>query len=290
MIPIWVISSAGLMSPPPFSPTPTTLAEAPPAIHVELSAAVEAPPAIEADRSAPVGELAAALGAPPTILDTLASEPPHVLLATRQEWDYLREVAFESEFGSSSVLDRWSAENPPRIWIGGDPTSADVAAVERVVADLAEVTALDVRFVDNEAEANLRIHIVGAHDAFSDVFNGSSIITPAVIRGNLGLFQYSATRGDNGGRITRATVAVTRSWRGGDLSRTTIDHLIAEEITQVFGPRNDSPQYADSLFHQDFAYQPLTLSPLDTRVVELIYALPPGVTADEAASLITVEA
>ena len=68
-----------------------------------------------------------------------------------------------------------------------------------------------------------------------------------------------------------------------------MDHLLAEEITQAFGPVNDSPRYPDSVFQVDPMHQPVTLSPLDARVLNIMYRLPLGVTASEAVRHIDVQ-
>ena len=214
------------------------------------------------------------------------------LKVTREEWEYLTAVALSgSELGDAQgVLHRWAKDHPITVWIGGEPTLEDAQAALRALDRVRTLTGLRIVLTNRESEAVFRIYIVNDHQRFRGIFEGSPIVTESTIRRNQGLFELAVTGPQDGGEIVSARVAVTRTTMAGvPLPRRTVEHLLVEEITQAFGPVNDSPRYPDSVFQADPTLQPVTLSPLDARVLKIIYQLPLGVTASEAARHVDIQ-
>ena len=235
-------------------------------------------------------------GAGPTGLDSPspivgAPSAPGRLTATNEAWTYLQAVALTgAEYGDAQpLLYRWAASRPPVVWIGGDPLDHDVAVARRTLKRLEALTGLDIRYTDIRSEATFRVHLVESQAGFRELFAGSPVVTEGVVQENWGLFLLQVSADGGATHITSATVAVARATMDGrPLRRQTVDHLIVEEITQAFGPINDSPLYPDSVFQVDPAMQPVVHSPLDEQVVRLMYQLPPGATAAEVRALVDI--
>lgn len=186
---------------------------------------------------------------------------------TAQEIDYFTEIAFGSEFGSSTpLLRRWRAGSGPLIRINGSPTTTDLEVVDSVVAEINRLAPVDVELVTDAP--TVEMHFV-PEAQFDDVL-------PDAPSGNVGLvwLWWDASQ-----YFTRSVVLIAT-----DIEQGHRDHIVREEVTQMLGLLRDSHQYPESIFYQPFSLVTEYL-PIDRVVIELLYRpeLEVGMTEAEAA-------
>jgi hypothetical protein len=187
---------------------------------------------------------------------------------SREAWDYFGEVAFHRHFpGVLMPLRRWDAEAPPVVMMRGEPTPRDVRTLRQVIAELRELTGLDIRFTTDPRESTLDVYLsvthAGLHRAFPNTQN-------RIVNGAVGLFVVDASKD---GIIVRATAGVAGSRPDGTPygDRTLLDHVIREEVTQAIGLLNDSPRYRGSIFQQDPYDRPTEYLEIDREIIRLLY-------------------
>ena len=267
-------------------------------IILPLAGAIQAPPPATLPTAAPrslsepftrsakpTGEL------PPEVqYNPLASrqvEPPSVeVLGSRIELgdefagpaygqeaiDYLTEVGFGVEYGSSStVLHKWTEDVNLRIY--GSPTPADVAVLTQVVSELNELIS-GIELTLNDGPADLEVH-------FAPESQFQSIETH-YIPVNYGFFRvwWDHEGAIYQGRILVASEGITQQERS---------HLIREEVTQSLGLFRDSWDYPDSIFYQGWTATGEYAS-IDGPTIRLLYQpqLLPGMTKLEVRKLLSL--
>ncbi len=192
-------------------------------------------------------------------------KPPPVSNDDAMALNYLTEVGFGDEYGSSPpVLHKWTKD--VGIGIQGTPTSADVATVNQVVAELNSLlSGLELELTDEVADIEI-------HFAPETRF---AAIEPNYQPVNMGFFRVWMDR-DGAiyrGRILIASEGITQEERS---------HLIREELTQSLGLFKDSRQYPDSIFYRGWTSTGEYAS-IDTPTIRLLYLpqLQPGMTRAE---------
>ena len=204
------------------------------------------------------------------------SEPP-VSDGETMALDYLSEVGFGEEYQSSpAVLHKWTKD--VAIGIRGAPTSADLATVNQVVAELNSLlSGLELEVTDGVSNglsggvADLEIHFAPEP--------GFAAMEPDYQPVNMGFFRVWMDR-DGAiyrGRILIASEGITQLERS---------HLIREELTQSLGLFKDSRQYPDSIFYQGWTATGEYAS-IDSPTIRLLYLpqLLPGMTRAEVRDL-----
>ena len=188
---------------------------------------------------------------------------------TAQEVDYFAEVALGFEYGSASaVVRRWN--QPIRFRVNGDPDEGDLAALERVVAEINGLTSTVDMVQVTESP------LVEIHFAPVSAFPG---ILPSYVPGNIGYFSVWF---DAAGNFTRAVVLIAN-----DRDQTTQDHLIREEVTQILGLGKDSLLYPESIFYQNWTLG-ADYAPIDRALVEMLYRpeVAPGMNEDRVGAVL----
>ena len=182
---------------------------------------------------------------------------------TQEEINYFTEIALGAEFGDSvPVIKKWNDDI--RIKIEGQPTEADLFAINEIVSDL------------NDIVDELKIIIVTKNEniviTFSPESNFSDI-EPNYVPTNYGFFW--ALWHDDNYIIYNASILVSSA----EISQAERSHLIREELTQSLGLMNDSNNYEDSIFYQEWT-DVEDYSDIDKAVIRLIYdkRIKPGMT------------
>lgn len=168
--------------------------------------------------------------------------------------DYLAEIGFGSEFGSSSpVLHRW--QESVRIKVHGQPTDTDMSTLIQVVRELDSLIP-DLRLEITDADSNVDIHFLPESSFI--------LLDPQYVPVNLGFFRVWWDRQGviNRGRILISTQGINQTERS---------HLIREELTQSLGLFMDSWQHQDSIFYQGWTAT-VAYSPLDRDIIRLLYS------------------
>lgn len=168
--------------------------------------------------------------------------------------DYLSEIGFGSEYGTSSpVLHRWQQDL--RIQVHGQPTETDMATLLQVTQELDSLIphlTLEITRVD----PNVDVYFV-PESSFSSV-------DPQYVPVNLGFFRVWW---DSHEVINRARILISTQ----GLNQTERSHLIREELTQTMGLFMDSWRYQDSIFYQGWT-STVEYSPLDREIIRLLYS------------------
>ncbi len=186
--------------------------------------------------------------------------------------DYLTEVGFGVEYGSSStVLHKWTEDVNLRIY--GSPTPADVAALTQVVSELNQLIS-GIELTLNDGPADLEVHFAPESQFES--------IEPHYIPVNYGFFRvwWDHEGAIYQGRILVASEGITQQERS---------HLIREEVTQSLGLFRDSWNYPDSIFYQGWTATGEYAS-IDGPTIRLLYQpqLLPGMTKLEVRKLLSL--
>ena len=191
---------------------------------------------------------------------------PLPLLYGEEQIEYFGEIAFGTEAGEATpILRKWASS--PRIKVTGDPTSEDLAALERVVSDLNDLApSLGLQTV--EEGHTVEVHFVPVED-FAEV-------EPNYEPGNLGYFWVWWNRQQE---ITYARVLIATD----GVSQSERSHLVREELTQVLGLMRDSWAYPQSVFYQGWT-DTAEFADIDRALVEMLYRtdLPAGTTREAA--------
>lgn len=163
---------------------------------------------------------------------------------------YHREIAGSSEYGATHQLLHW--RSPLRIQIRGSPTPADRAELDRIIAELRELTGLEIDVVSDRP--NVEIHF--------EPTSQFARILPQYVPPNLG---FAWVQWD-GGTITHSTILISSD----DTSQAERSHLIREELTQSLGLLQDSDRHPDSIFYGRWT-STQEFSDLDRQIISLHY-------------------
>ena len=186
--------------------------------------------------------------------------------------DYLTEVGFGVEYGSSStVLHKWTEDVNLRIY--GSPTLADIATLTQVVSELNELIS-GIELTLNDGPGDVEVHF-----ALESQFQS---IEPHYIPVNYGFFRVWW---DHEGAIYRGRILVSSE----GITQPERSHLIREEVTQSLGLFRDSWNYPDSIFYQGWTATGEYAS-IDGPTIRLLYQpqLLPGMTKLEVHNLLSL--
>ena len=190
----------------------------------------------------------------------------------REAIDYLSEVGFGAEYGSSSsVLHKWTEDVNLRIL--GSPTAADIATLTQVVAELNGLIG-GIKLTLNGGPADLEVHFA-PESRFES-------IEPHYIPVNYGFFRVWW---DHEGAIYRGRILVASE----GITQPERSHLIREEVTQSLGLFRDSWNYPDSIFYQGWIATG-EYAIIDRPTIRLLYQpqLLPGMTKLEVRNLLSL--
>ena len=170
---------------------------------------------------------------------------------TRDEVDYFLEIALGTEYGGEAPVRKWTEDI--RIKVNGDPTDVDREKLDDVMAQLRELTGLGIEIVEDQE--NINIYYIPDSEFIEYI--------PSYVEGNWGYFSYNV-RGD--GEIWQAKIGID-TVKTNQFSRS---HLLQEELTQALGMGNDSYEYEDSIFYQEWTLTQ-DYSDMDKAVIEILY-------------------
>lgn len=179
--------------------------------------------------------------------DSLSAELPGLA----ETADYLDEVAFGAEFGTTSnVLRKWVLS--PSVELV-NATDADAAEAAKVLAEIGAITGLVPTLVPSNGD--IRVFFVPV-DQFVDVI------------GTLILDARSGTVGAWGldFNLIGATVVIDQASTGNQRR-----HYIREELTQAFGLFSESGRYSSSVLYRGDS-EVTAYAPIDVAVLELLYS------------------
>ena len=186
--------------------------------------------------------------------------------------DYLTEVGFGVEYGSSStVLHKWTEDVNLRIY--GSPTPTDIATLTQVVSELNELIS-GIELTLNDGPGDVEVHFAPESQFQS--------IEPHYIPVNYGFFRVWW---DHEGAIYRGRILVASE----GITQPERSHLIREEVTQSLGLFRDSWNYPDSIFYQGWTATGEYAS-IDGPTIRLLYQpqLLPGMTKLEVRNLLSL--
>lgn len=163
--------------------------------------------------------------------------------------------AFGSEYGEEHPLARW--EQPLRIYVGGEPTQADLDKLDEFLLDLkANVPCMPEAFrVSHEVDANVRIYYVPLErmgDYLEDYQPGNWGFVTYWYNGSLEIYQM---------KIAIASDVTDQKER---------NHLLMEEMVGGLGLCIDHEVYSDSILYQPWTTTQM-LSVVDWLMLEMIY-------------------
>jgi hypothetical protein len=168
--------------------------------------------------------------------------------------DYLSEIGFGSEYGTSSpLLHRWQQDI--RIQVHGKPTATDMATLRQVTRELNSLIP-DLTLTITNEDPNVDIHFMPE--------SGFTSVDAQYVPVNLGFFRVWWDRQEV---INRARILISTE----GLNQTERSHLIREELTQTMGLFMDSWRYQDSIFYQGWTAT-VEYSPLDREIIRLLYS------------------
>ena len=189
---------------------------------------------------------------------------------SQSDLEYFYEIALGAEYGESgNVIHKWTDDI--RIKIKGNPTDRDIETINEVISELNYI--IDGITLDTVVwNPDIEIYFAAVE--------GFSSIEPNYIRGNMGFFW---TWWDDSGALYRARILIAT----GGINQKERSHLIREELTQSLGMMNDSYEYKDSIFYQEWT-DAGSYADIDTAVIRILYdpRIEPGMTMDEIGEVI----
>lgn len=182
-----------------------------------------------------------------------------VLLDLSAAEQYFCEIALGSEFGRKyHKIRKW--QQTVQVYLTGEAHPDLERELDRIIAELNQMeTTLNVARVFQLEEANTTVFL-GKGSDFAQHFKPAK----AQVEQNWGL---AFVQQNGRGEIQRAHVYV-------DIHRATDPlaqkHLLREELTQILGLLNDSQQFPDSIFYQEWTLT-TTYSDLDRQLIRMLY-------------------
>jgi len=191
-------------------------------------------------------------------------------LYSSEELNYFAEIAFGAEHREiSHVIRKWRGDL--NIRIEGDPTAEDLQQVKAAV-DLLNQLQNEVMLSVGYFETSLVIHFApeSTFKKLDGRYTGN----------NPGFFWVGWVEDE----LYLGTILIDSE----GVSQAERNTLIIEELTQSLGLMNDSNRYADSVFNDEKIVPGMSLSPLDQKLVTMLYRpeLTPGMTMDEAMEIL----
>ncbi len=165
---------------------------------------------------------------------------------------YFQEIAAFSEFKGAKPITKWTKD--VRIQVHGELTDSDRATLNDLLTFYNQIDGMP-RLDLVESQPNVNLYFVPSKEMKQYIQD--------YVQGNLGFFEVFW----NGGfEIYAATITIS-SDRTGLLDR---NHLIWEELSQCLGLMNDSYQYQNSIFQQDYSVVQHP-SALDFALMRMLY-------------------
>ncbi|ESA37004.1 sh3 type 3 domain-containing protein [Leptolyngbya sp. Heron Island J] len=185
--------------------------------------------------------------------------------------DYFDQVAFGAEFGASTQrINKWVTDI--RIFVSGQYPDYLDTELTKIINEINTLSdSIQLSRTPSKQEANYLIHF-GTGEEYSQIEPNAR----AYVDDNFGLL-WIYWNGDN--EIYKGSMYV-------DIVRTSDQaaqkHLLREELTQSLGLLNDSYQYPESIFYQDWT-QTTEYSEMDKHLIEVLYSeqVRPGMTQQD---------
>lgn len=198
------------------------------------------------------------------------ADPDTMGTYTLEELEYFAEIAFGGEFSGTPFIHKWVGDVDVRL--EGAYTEEDAAELQRVLAELGDLTGLRVRLTTSTT-AQMAVYYVSR--------DSMQVVLPQYTPGNDG---YVYVTWNAGGALQRATVTIDRA-----VAPRFRRHLVREEVTQGFGLLQDSYRYPESIFQQDYT-DVTKYAPIDRTVIRMLYEpeVRPGM--DEAQAMAVLRA
>ncbi len=186
---------------------------------------------------------------------------------TDNEIEYFTEIALGSEYGSNvQVIRRWDSDI--KIKINGNPNEKDLQTLNQVISDINEIIGDKINLSLVDSNQNIDINFVPLSD-FS-ICNAAS--------GNYGYFNCKWSNNV----IYECDICIATD---DVLLQEERSHMIREELTQSLGLMNDSLEYRDSIFYEEWTYTQKYLE-IDKKMIEILYSdkIKPGMVKQEVES------
>lgn len=168
---------------------------------------------------------------------------------------YFLEIALGSEYGMGAfTVKKW--KNDLKLEIIGQPTPEDLQTVSRVIEELNQILAPQIRIGIVPGEGNVQVYFIPDAEFYRYEPQG------IVYHGGF-FWNWWNTAGEL--YQARVVIAADR------ISQRLRSHLIREELTQALGLMNDSRRYEESIFYQDYS-ETTEFSELDCAVIKLLYS------------------
>lgn len=186
---------------------------------------------------------------------------------------YFKDVALGFEFGSATKVTRkW--RDDVSIFIGGSPSAAAKAELDRIIAEINLLTTADdftVSLTTDTLESNSYLFFGSADDFVKAVPYASEDVG-----GNFGLFYVNFDSDD----FIYSSVIYVDIFRASEQAAQF--HLLREELTQSLGLARDSELYDKSIFQQRWTTVNEYAS-IDRDLIKILYnpAMEPGLDEGE---------
>ena len=175
---------------------------------------------------------------------------------SKEDRDYFNSIAKQTEFNGPCPIARWTSN--VKIYIEGRKPTYLINELNRIVEELNQIIEpIDITLVENKSESNYVIYLMSG--------NEYARIEPAAVKNidtNWGLFVVNSGR-----EIKKGSMYV-------DLDRCTSiaaqKHLLREELTQSLGLKNDTYDYPESIFYQNWT-ETTDYAPIDRRLIDMLY-------------------
>ena len=188
---------------------------------------------------------------------------------TDKEIEYFTEIALGSEYGSNvQVIRRWDSDI--KIKINGNPNEKDLQTLNQVISDINEIIGDKINLSLVDSNQNIDINFVPLSDF--------SICNAAP--GNYGYFNCKWINNV----IYECDICIATD---DVLLQEERSHMIREELTQSLGLMNDSLEYRDSIFYEEWTYTQKYLE-IDKKMIEILYSdkIKPGMVKQEVESVL----
>lgn len=179
----------------------------------------------------------------------------------QQTFDYFKEIVLTSEYDGLTPVFKW--EVSPTIKVHGNPPPEDMQTLQKIVGELNSFQhQITLSIVDGDTKANIDMYFMPRSQF--------GIIDPAYSQTEPNAAGWFNIKNDveadpsGTGKLPPKGIVLVDTGADPKFRK----HLIAEEVSQVLGPRNDSNMYPDSMWShpnvEDF-------SELDKKVIGMLY-------------------
>lgn len=184
---------------------------------------------------------------------------------------YFLTIAFGAEYGQNATLKKWQKDI--KIYVTDSTQTLLLQELDRIIAELNNLIGeIQLYRVNSRSKANFIIY-------FGDAATYMREFAPEAAQWVPDNFGFFWVNWDAKEVITNGTMYV-------DLQRTQDNncrrHLLREELTQALGLMQDSKQYPNSIFQQNWTCS-TTYADIDRDLIQLLYnpKLRPGMSKKE---------